>query len=80
MNVEIGTVAAQFSEKENINDIFVAVHASEQIFKDDANGCANFLGIFVSIFWYWFFAMCCRKGCRGGAKKHLPPSHQHPFP
>ncbi len=25
--------AAQFTEKENINDIFVAVHASEQIFK-----------------------------------------------
>ena len=26
MNVEIGTEAAQFPEKENINEIFVAVH------------------------------------------------------
>jgi hypothetical protein len=28
MNVEIGTEAAQFPEKEYINGIFVAVHAS----------------------------------------------------
>jgi hypothetical protein len=30
MNVEIGTEAAEFPEKEYINGIFVAVHASQQ--------------------------------------------------
>jgi hypothetical protein len=31
MNVEIGTDASQFPEKEYINGIFVAVHASHMI-------------------------------------------------
>jgi hypothetical protein len=33
MNVEIGTEAAQFPEKEYINGIFVAVYHSLNIFK-----------------------------------------------
>ncbi len=31
MNVEIGTVAAQFLEKEHINGIFVAVYVLNQV-------------------------------------------------
>ncbi len=31
MNVEIGTEAAQFSEKTYINGIFVAVHVSQSV-------------------------------------------------
>jgi hypothetical protein len=33
MNVEIGTEAAQFSEKEHINGIFVAVQVSPRVTK-----------------------------------------------
>jgi hypothetical protein len=33
MNVEIGTEAAQFPEKEYINGIFVAVHSSRPLSK-----------------------------------------------
>jgi hypothetical protein len=41
MNVEIGTEAAQFPEKEYINGIFLAVQASGQISKDDVDGFSS---------------------------------------
>jgi hypothetical protein len=45
MNVEIGTEAAQFPEKEYINGIFfLAVQASGQISKDDVNVFFLYLG------------------------------------
>jgi hypothetical protein len=37
MNMEMGTEAAQFLEKEYINGIFVAVHGKTRVF----NRCAN---------------------------------------
>jgi hypothetical protein len=41
MNVEIGTEAAQFPEKEYINGIFLAVQTSGQISQDDVNGFSS---------------------------------------
>jgi hypothetical protein len=46
MNVEIGTEAAQFPEKEYINNIFVAVYAPAEK-ADTVNSSYFYLPIFV---------------------------------
>jgi hypothetical protein len=41
MNVETGTEAAQFPEKENINEIFVAVHNQQYKVREKEGGVSQ---------------------------------------
>ncbi len=56
MNVEIGTEAAQFPEKEYINEIFVAV-----LLIDTFERFPTFSDSFSNYFLLWIFLMKCKE-------------------